>query len=98
MYSALLLKFKRSKNVNGKPELLQKRKWRKLEREGLLLSRNTHDPTVGSLRGKKESCSTRSGLRMGTGFVSFRQTLRGKGFSLLEFYSYLKCFSMFRLV
>ena len=34
MYSALLLKFKRSKNVNGKPELLQKRKWRKLEREG----------------------------------------------------------------
>ena len=35
---------------------------------------------------------------MGTRFVSFRQTPRGRGFSLLEFYSYFKCFSMFQLV
>ena len=32
------------------------------------------DPTVGSLRDKKESCSTRRGLRVGTGFKEFKQT------------------------
>ena len=41
-----------------------------LEREKLL-SKNTGDPTVDSLRDKKENCSTRRGLRVGTGFVSF---------------------------
>ena len=46
-----------------------------LERERVwLLSRNTGDPTVGSLRGKKENCSTRRGLRVGTRFKEFRQT------------------------
>ena len=39
-----------------------------------LLSKNTGDPTVGSLRDKKENCSTRRGLRVGTGFKEFRQT------------------------
>ena len=39
-----------------------------------LLSRNTDDPTVGSLRNKKESCSTQRGFRVGTGFKEFRQT------------------------
>ena len=29
--------------------------------------------TVGSCRAKKQSCSTRQGLRVGTGFVEFRQ-------------------------
>ena len=67
-----------------------------LERESLL-SRNTGDPTVGSLRDKKGSCSTWSGLRVGTGFVSFKQTSRGRGFSLLRFYTLFKCFSMLRL-
>ena len=38
-----------------------------LERERLL-SNISLDPTVGSLRDKKESCSTRRGLRVGTGF------------------------------
>ena len=47
---------------------------------------------TGSLRDKKESCSTRRGLRVGTRFMEFPQTPRGKGFSLLEFYSYFKCF------
>ena len=41
-----------------------------LEREKLL-SKNTGDPTVGSLRDEKENCSTRRGLRVGTGFASF---------------------------
>ena len=34
---------------------------------------------------------------MGTGFREFPQTPRGKGFSLLGFYTLFKCFSMFRL-
>ena len=55
-----------------------------------LLSRNTGDPTVSSLRDKKESCSTRRGLRVGTGFREFPQTSRGRGFSLLAFYSLFK--------
>ena len=37
----------------------------------MLLSRNTRDPTVGGLRAKKEKRSTRSGLRVDSGFVSF---------------------------
>ena len=56
-----------------------------------LLSRNTGDPTVGSLQDKKESGSTRRGLRVGTGFREFPQTPRGRGFSLLGFYSSFKC-------
>ena len=61
---------------------------RVLERERKLLSRNTRDPIVGSLRDKKESCSTRRGLRVGTRFKEFPQTLRGMIFSLLGFYSH----------
>ena len=44
-----------------------------LEREKLL-SKISRDQTVGSLRDKKRSCSTRRGLRVGTGFKEFRQT------------------------
>ena len=44
-----------------------------LEREPLL-SKNTTNPTVGRLRDKKEKCSTRRGLRVGTGFREFLQT------------------------
>ena len=69
------------------------RKWRFcLDREKLL-SKNTGDPTVGSVRDKKENCSTRRGLRMGTGFREFPQTPRGRGFSLLGFYSRFKYFT-----
>ena len=39
-----------------------------------LLSRIVGDPTVGGLRDKKENCSTRRGLRVGTGFREFPQT------------------------
>ena len=59
----------------------------------MLLSRNTRDPTVGDLRDKKKNCSMRRGLRVGTGFREFTQTPRGKGFSLLGFYSLLKYFA-----
>ena len=55
-----------------------------------LLSRNTGDPTVGSLRDKKGSCSTRRGFRVGTKFREFSQTPRGRGFSLPGFYSSFK--------
>ena len=41
-----------------------------LEREKLL-SKFSANPIVGSLRGKKESCSTRRGLHVGTGFEEF---------------------------
>ena len=51
------------------------------------------DPTVGSLRDKKENCSTRRGLGVGTKFREFPQTPRGRGFSLIEFYSHFKCFT-----
>ena len=44
---------------------------REFERERKLLSRNTRDPIVGGLRDKKENCSTRRGLRVGTGFREF---------------------------
>ena len=64
----------------------------------MLLSRISGDPTVGGLRDEKEKRSTRSRLREDSGFVSFLQAPRGRGFSLLEIYSHFKCFSMFRLV
>ena len=43
-----------------------------LEREHLL-SRFAIDRTVGFRRSKKESCSTRRGLRVCTNLVEFRQ-------------------------
>ena len=44
-------------------------------RENLkLLSRIPANPTVDNLRDKKESCSTRRGLHVGTGFIEFPQT------------------------
>ena len=57
-----------------------------------LLSRIVGDPTIEILRAKKKSCSTRRDLRVGVGFEEFRQTPRGKGFSLLGFYSLFKYF------
>ena len=64
----------------------------------MLLSRNTGDPTVDGFRDKKESCSTRKGLRVGTRFKEFRQTPRGRGFSLLGFILCLRTMLMFELV
>ena len=40
----------------------------------VLLSRIVGYPTVGGLRDKKENCSTRRGLRVGTRFREFPQT------------------------
>ena len=42
-----------------------------LERERVLLSRISGDPTVGGLRAEKEKRSTRSRQRVESGFVSF---------------------------
>ena len=64
-----------------------------LEREREpLLSIFAGNPTVGIRREKKESCSTRRGLLVGTGFREFPQTPRGRGFSLLGFYSFFKSY------
>ena len=63
-----------------------------------LLSKFPANPTVGIRRDKKESCSTRKGLRLDSGFKEFRQTPRGRGFFLLGFYTLFKCYMMFRLV
>ena len=56
------------------------------------------DPTVDSLRDKKESYSTWRGLRVGTRFREFPQTPRRRGFSLLGFILRLSTMLMFRLV
>ena len=48
------------------------------------------DPTVSSLRDKKGNCSTQRGFCVSTGFREFPQTLRGRGFVLLGFYSSFK--------
>ena len=61
------------------------------ERESLI-SKILGNPTVRILRDKKESCSTQGGLRVGSGFREFLQTPRGRGFSLLGFYSLFKYF------
>ena len=53
------------------------------------------DPTVGSLRDKKESCSTRRGLRVGTGYREFPQNLRGRVSPYLGFTLYLSVFQCF---
>ena len=65
----------KGKKVGGLPVAeSRKRKWIfPLERERLL-SKNTGDPTIGSLRDKKENFSTRRGLHVGTGFRKFLQT------------------------
>ena len=51
--------------------LLQMKKGAKREKKGKEPVAKKIDPTVGSLRDKNESCSTRSGLRVDTGFEDF---------------------------
>ena len=46
-----------------------------------ILSRISDNPTVGSLRDEKESCSTRRGLRVGTGF---KNSIRPEKFQFME--------------
>ena len=52
-----------------------------------LLSKFLGDRTVGFRRSKKQSCSPRQGLRVGTGLGEFRQTPKGRGFLLLGLFS-----------
>ena len=63
-----------------------------LERESMTSLQKYRDPTVGGLRDKKENCSTRRGIRVGTRFMEFPQTPRCRIFSLPEFYSHFKSF------
>ena len=80
---------KNVKNQRGVPVL---EKFRFLREKFRLLSKIVGDPIVGDLRDKKENCSMRRGLRVGNGFREFPQTPRGRGFSLLGFYSFFKYF------
>ena len=49
-----------------------------------LLSRIPDGRTIGFRRGKKQSCSPRQGLHVGTSFMEFQQNPRGRGFLLLD--------------
>ena len=70
-----LSKGKRKRGEEKKKRNLAEEAGSHFSRESVfLLSRFLNDPTVDSLRGKKENCSTRRGLRMGTRFKEFRQT------------------------
>ena len=55
-------------------DFLQWIKWCDFKVRERLLSRLSGDPTVESLRSKKESCSMWIDLRVDSGFRSFRQT------------------------
>ena len=54
-----------------------------------LLSKIPGDPTVGFLRTKKQSGSTRRGQRGDTDFEEFQKTPRGRGFILLVLFPLL---------
>ena len=56
-----------------------------------LLSRFLGFQTVGSCRAKKQSCSTRQGLRVGTGFVEFRQLQEVGVFSYSVIFGFKSC-------
>ena len=53
-----------------------------------LLSRFPDVRIVGSRRAKKQSCSTRQGLRVGTGFRGVSTTPRGRGLLLLGYFGF----------
>ena len=73
----------------------KRRKEKKKMREKLqLLSRFFGDRTVGSGRSKRQSWSTHRGLRVGTKFSKFRQTMRGRGLSPTRFNSCLRVVRM----
>ena len=49
-----------------------------------LLSSIPGDRTFGFRQDKKQSCSPRQGIPVGTGFGEFLQTPEGRGFLLLD--------------
>ena len=74
--NSVILFLQKAKRKRGKGNEMQKVLFfifRERERERLL-SKISANPTVGFLRSKKESCSTRRGQRVGTGLREFRQT------------------------
>ena len=72
--SAVSNLLKRPKNVMNQHPSSSSHFWVFSFRERNFSLKNTANPTVGRLRDKKEKCSTRKGLRVGTGFKEFLQT------------------------
>ena len=72
--SAVSNLLKRPKNVMNQHPSSSSHFWVFSFRERNFSLKNTVNPTVGRLRDKKEKCSTRKGLRVGTGFREFLQT------------------------
>ena len=64
----------------------------------MLLSKIPGNRAVGFRRSKKGKRSTRSRLRVDSGFSEFLQTPRGRISPYMGFIPIFKCFSMFRLV
>ena len=76
-----------TKSVEGERKFEGKRKGQKEREEEksrerlLVVSRFPEDPTIGFLRSKRQSLSTRRGLRIETKIWEFHQALRVRGFS-----------------
>ena len=66
-----------------------------LERDRALLSRISGDPTIGSLRDKKESCSTQRGFAWVPDLGSFLKLLEVGVSPYLGFTLYLSVFQCF---
>ena len=72
--SAVSNLLKRPKNVMNQHPSSNSHFWVFSFRERNFSLKNTANSTVGRLRDKKKKCSTRKGLRVGTGFREFLQT------------------------
>ena len=75
-------------------ERKEKREEEKMSEKLQLLSRFYGDRTIGFRRNKRQSSSTRRELCVGTRIWDFRQTLRGRSFSLTLFNSCLRVIQM----
>ena len=77
----------REERIGGKKEKErnEKREEEKRSERLQLLSRIFGNRTIEFCRSKRESSSTQRELRVGTRIRSFRQTLRGRNFSLTRF-------------
>ena len=91
--SAHLLPQIGDKNVKWDMRCSSSRFLKEFYRERALLSRFTHDPTVGGLRGEKGKRSTRNRLRVDSDFSEFLQTPRGRISPYLGFIPIIKCFT-----
>ena len=72
--SDCLLQIKKGENVRGERKLDVVAYFEGFRESLWLLSRNTRNRTVGFCWSRRQNCSTHRGLRVGSGFGSFRQT------------------------